>query len=146
MLDLRHNFVKFESSCFSFVAERNIAQYLLLFKASVDASIRVFKQLFFLVFGNLTKTMTFFTNINISLFYNFSNEFKRVLTPSGFVFLCAIFYTTINNDIADIANTMEFLKFKNRFLLLSNKALICLNPSSFLLVAKSIKEEFFVKM
>ena len=90
--------------------------------------------------------MTFFTNINISLFYNFSNEFKRVLTPSGFVFLCAIFYTTINNDIADIANTMEFLKFKNRFLLLSNKALICLNPSSFLLVAKSIKEEIFVKM
>ena len=90
--------------------------------------------------------MTFFTNINISLFYNFSNEFKRVLTPSGFVFLCAIFYITINNDIADIANTMEFLKFKNRFLLLSNKALICLNPSSFLLVAKSIKEKFFVKM
>ena len=90
--------------------------------------------------------MTLFTNINISLFYNFSNEFKRVLTPSGFVFLCATFYITINNDIADIANTMEFLKFKNKFLLLSKKALICLNPSSFLLVAKSIKEEFFVKM
>ena len=47
--------------------------------------------------------------------------------------------------IADIANNMKFLKFKNQFLLLSKKALICLNPSSILLVAKSIKEDFFVK-
>ena len=137
MLDLRHNFSKFESSCFSFVGKRNIAQCLLLFKASVDASIRVFMQLFFLVFGNVTKTDTF-TNINISLFYNFSNVFKKVLAPYGFVLVCAIVYTTINNDIADIANNMKFSKFTT-FLLLSKKTLICLNSSSILLVAKSIK-------
>ena len=140
---LKTYFVKFERSCFSFVAKPYIAQCLLLFKASVEASIRVFKQLFFLVFYQDSET---FTNINISLFYIFSNVFKKVLAPSGFVFLCAFVHTTINNDIADIANNMKFSKFKNQFSLFSKKALICLNPSSILLVAKSIKEDFFVKM
>ena len=41
---------------------------------------------------------------------------------------------------------MKFSKFKNQFLLLSRKALICLKLPSILLVAKSIKEDFFVKM
>ena len=65
--------------------------------------------------------------------------------PYGFAFLCAIVYTTINNDIADIANNIKFSKFKNN-LLLSKKALICLKSLSILLVAKSIKEDFLFKM
>ena len=40
---------------------------------------------------------------------------------------------------------MKFWKFK-KFLLLSEKALICLNSPSILLVTKSIKEDFLVKM
>ena len=40
---------------------------------------------------------------------------------------------------------MKFSKFK-KFLLLSKKALICLNSSSILVAAKSIKEDFLVKM
>ena len=47
--------------------------------------------------------------------------------------------------IADIANNINFLKFKDQFLLLSKKALICVSPLPILLVAKSIKEDFFVK-
>ena len=109
---LKTYFVKFESSCFSFVAKHYIAQCLLLFKASVDASIRVFKQLFFLVFYQDSET---FTNINISLFYIFSNVFKKVLATSGFVFLCAFVHTTINNDIADIANNRNFQSLKINF-------------------------------
>ena len=36
-------------------------------------------------------------------------------------FLCVIVYTTINNDIANIAgNNVKFSKFKNQFLLLSS--------------------------
>ena len=57
---------------------------------------------------------------------------------SGFVFLCAIVCTTINNDIADSTNNVKFSKLKNQVLLLSKNALICLNPSLILLVAKSI--------
>ena len=36
--------------------------------------------------------------------------FTKVLTPSGFVFLCTIVYTTINDDIADIVNNVKFSK------------------------------------
>ena len=49
--------------------------------------------------------------------------------PSGFVFLCAIVCTTINNDIADSTSNVKFSKLKNQVLLLSKNALICLNPS-----------------
>ena len=69
-------------------------------------------------------------------------RFSRCL----FSFLCVLLSIQQQIMIADIANNMNFLKFKNQFLLLSKKALICLSPSSILLVAKSIKEHFFVKM
>ena len=46
-----------------------------------------------------------------------SNVFKEVFAPFGFIVLCAIVYTTVTNDIADIANNKEFSKFKNQFLI-----------------------------
>ena len=55
----------------------------------------------------------------MSLFYNVSHVFKKILAPSGIVFLCVIVYITINNDIANIANNVKFSKLKNQFLLLS---------------------------
>ena len=54
----------------------------------------------------------------MSLFY-VSHVFKKILAPSGIVFLCVIVYITINNDIANIANNVKFSKLKNQFLLLS---------------------------
>ena len=57
--------------------------------------------------------------MNIGHFYNVSHVFKKILATSGFFFLCFIAYVTINNDIAIIANNVEFSKFKNQFLLLS---------------------------
>ena len=55
----------------------------------------------------------------MSLFYNVSNVFKKILAPSGIVFLCVIVYITINNDITNIVNNVKFSKLKNQFLLLS---------------------------
>ena len=57
--------------------------------------------------------------MNIGHFYNVSHVFKKILATSGFFFLCFIAHVTINNDIAVIANNVEFSKFKNQFLLLS---------------------------
>ena len=67
-----------------------------------------------------------------------------LVAPYSFGFLCAIVYTTINNDTTDIANNMKFSKFK-KFLLLIKKAFVGLNSPSILLMEKSIKEDFLVK-
>ena len=71
----------------------------------------------------------------------YSKRFSRRL-------VCTIVCTTMNNYIGDIANNVKFSKFKNQFLLpnqLMKKALICVNASSILLVAKSIKEFSLLK-